>query len=350
MSAIPGWHPTVIAPLPSTQEDPVPFGSSERGSAAGRRAGLPLAWLGASLAGLTAAGLLAQGVSVAAVGVTAAASMGVGAAFFHLRRQSQLRRRARRRQAERLHLAESALQATRQRLMQHDLAVARRAEGSRLMRELHDSVSGRLLSALSLAQQLPGSPGALVTDSTSQQLLDLRRLLESSLLELRLSLDHLDHDAGAPLAHALADLREQAGVALAAAGIELHWQLGPGTEDIVLGPRATLQLLRIAQEALDNIARYAEGARHARVLLERLSGEAGEHLRLAVGDDGMAPCPVPEPVGVPVQGMPLRSHLGWARLQRQAQALGAELLAGDRCAGWTVDLVLPLAPARRRSA
>lgn len=348
MSAVPAWHPTVIAPLPSTQEEAPATGPNEHGARSGRQTGQPLTWLGLGVAGLTAGGWLAQGLSAAAVGVTVAASMGAGAAFFHLKRQSQLRRRARRRQAERLQLAESALHATRQRLMQHDLAVARRAEGSRLMRELHDSVSGRLLSALSLAQQLPGSPGALVTDSTSQQLLDLRRLLESSLLELRLSLDHLDHDAGTPLAHAMADLREQAGAALAAAGIELHWQLGAGTEDVVLGPRATLQLLRIAQEALDNITRYAQGARCAHVLLERLSGEAGDHLRLAVGDDGPAPCPMPEPAGVPAQGMPLRSHLGWARLQRQAQALGAQLLPGDRHAGWTVDLVLPLAPSQRR--
>ncbi|HQY08845.1 MAG: hypothetical protein IPG57_23300 [Burkholderiales bacterium] len=348
MSAIPGWHPTVIAPLPSTQEEASPPRAREPGGAPPQRLRPSLAWFSLGLMGLTGAGLLAQGLSAAAVGATAAASMSAGAAFFHLRHRSQLRRHTRRRQAERLHLAESALQATRQRLMQHDLAVARRAEGGRLMRELHDSVSGRLLSALSLAQQLPGSPGALVTDATSQQLLNLRRLLESSLLELRLSLDHLDHDAGTPLAHALVDLREQASMALAAAGIELDWQLGPGTEDIVLGPRATLQLLRIAQEALDNIARYADGARRARLLLQRLSGEAGEHLRLAVGDDGMAPCPVPEPVGVPAQAVPLRSHLGWARLQRQAQALGAQLLAGDRGAGWTVDLVLPLAPSPRR--
>ncbi len=349
MSAMPGWHPTVIAPLPSTQEEGVSMPSRERGTPVLHRHAAALTWLGLGLLGLTSGGLLAQGASVGVVGATAAASMGAGAAFFHLRRHSRQRSQSRRRQSERLHLAESALQATRQRLMQHDLAVARRAEGTRLMRELHDSVSGRLLSALSLAQQLPLQPGALVPEATPEQLLELRRLLESSLLELRLSLDHLDHDAGTPLAHALADLREQAGEALAAAGIELDWQLGAGTEGIVLGPRATLQLLRIAQEALDNIARYARGATRARVLLERLGGESGEHLRLAVGDDGQAPCPVPEPAGVPAQGVPLRSHLGWARLQRQAQALGAQLLAGDRHAGWTVDLVLPLAPSRRRA-
>jgi hypothetical protein len=353
MSAIPGWQPTIVAPLPTDDEDSVTTTAWAGGAAvqaAGPASGV--AWLGrwllggglVFLAGVAAwpAWSRASTSSFALVWLAGLVALG----YLAWRWQASARQRAngRRRQAERLRVAEAALQATRARLLQHDQAVSRRAERARMLRELHDSVGGRLVAALALAQQIPIQPGALLPDAAPGLLAELRHQVEASLLELRLSLDHLDDGAGSPLVQALADLRDHAAPMLADAGIRLVWELHGPVEEVMLGAHTTLQLQRIAQEALSNIARHARDASEARLLLELLDGETGRHLRLAISDDGHPPGPAPTEFA-PTQP-PLRSGLGWARLQRQATELGAQLVAGAQARGWTVDLVLPLPSGR----
>lgn len=340
MSAVPGWQPTIVAPLPTDSE-----AAAEAAPRSRRRHPVE----GAGLAGLLVlAALLVVGSTAQTVGLLQAGAWLAGlllAAGLVWRWQAARRRhaRARRRQSERLRVAEAALQATRARLQQHDQAVARRAEAARQLRELHDSVGARLVSALALAQQIPVQPGALLPEAAPALLTELRRQVEASLLELRLALVHLDEQPGRPLAQALADLREQVEPMLAEAGIALDWTLGEGLEQVDLGGRTTMQLLRLAQEAFSSVACHAEGARRARLRVERLAGEAGPHLRLVIGDDGAPPQPAQ---GFAPTQPPLRSQLGPARWQRHADALGGQLLEVEAERGWQVNLVLPLPSAR----
>lgn len=341
MSAVPGWQPTIVAPLPTDSEAAAPAvpGPRRRGPAGGNGWVVGVVLLAAALAAWPLWPGLGVGQALVWLGC------GLLAAGLVWRWQATRRRhaRARRRQSERLRVAEAALQATRARLQQHDQAVARRAEAARQLRELHDSVGARLVSALALAQQIPVQPGGLMPEAAPALLTELRRQVEASLLELRLALVHLDEQPGRPLIHALADLREQVEPMLAESGIALDWTLGEGLDQVELGARTTMQLLRLAQEALSSVACHAEGARRARLSVDRLEGEAGPHLRLVIGDDGSPPKPVQ---GFAPTQPPLRSQLGPARWQRHAHALGGQLLEVEADRGWQVDLVLPLPSAR----
>ncbi|HMX12091.1 MAG TPA: hypothetical protein PKE61_14380, partial [Burkholderiaceae bacterium] len=121
MSAIPGWQPTIVAPLPGESESPgLPLALPEQPPATGPE-------LASGLGGLLlGAGLFLVGVlgwptfSLASTSSFALVWLaGVIAAVALLRRWQvgrQRRARERRRQAERLRVAEAALQATRARL------------------------------------------------------------------------------------------------------------------------------------------------------------------------------------------------------------------------------------------
>jgi signal transduction histidine kinase len=95
-------------------------------------------------------------------------------------------------------------------------------------------------------------------------------------------------------------------------------------------PRAGAgEILRIAQEALQNALRHA-GASHVDVRLQAVDG----HLRVAVADDG---------VGFDPDEPGLRSrHLGLTSMQERARALGGTLSIASRPgAGTTVTLEVP---------
>lgn len=350
MSAIPGWQPTIVTPLPGESESPaLPLALPAQSPTPAHELSSGLWWLpvgaGLFLIGVLGWPTLSRASTSSFAQVWLAGVIAAVALLWRWQVGRQRRARERRRQAERLRVAEAALQATRARLDQHDQAVSRRNETARVMCELHDSVGARLLSALALAQQVPIQAGALVPEGAPQQLHELRRQVEASLLELRLSLDHLGRSEEVPLLRALADLRDHIEPLLASAGIRLQWQCGGGVEAVALGSLATLLLTRIAQESLLNIARHASAATEACVLLELLDGETGRHLRLAISDDGQQPGPAPTEFAPTLP--PLRSGLGWARLQRQATELGAQLVTGAQSNGWLVDLVLPLPNGNR---
>ncbi|WP_146219439.1 hypothetical protein [Sphaerotilus hippei] len=196
-----------------------------------------------------------------------------------------------------------------------------------LLRDVQDGLGARL-SRLAGAAGHAGRPeGALGRD------------LEASRFEMRV-LGHAAQRSMLTLDEPLGWLHEQVQQALCDRGLVLHWQVDERVAQLALPVRDTLALLWIAREALDNVVLHAHGAVSARFGLELTCGETGCHLRLSVEDDGRPNA---------VIGSVARFHpgRGLARVQRQATALGAQLVVGPEAQGWTLEIGLPLEPADR---
>jgi PAS domain S-box-containing protein len=152
------------------------------------------------------------------------------------------------------------------------------AERTRLAREFHDAVTQTLFSASLVASALPDIFDA--DPSAGRQGLDnLRTLTHTALAEMRTLLVELR--PAALTEKPLGDLLRQLGEAMssqAQAAIVVEVMPGAGGP---LPPNVQIALYRIAQEALNNAAKYAH-ARQVRVQL-RVSGE---RIVLRIRDDG----------------------------------------------------------------
>jgi len=116
------------------------------------------------------------------------------------------------------------------------------------MRELHDSVGGHLMSAMTVASKQN-------VKSTSNNE-DITTALQSALLEMRLLLSNspIDlEDAG----NVMGSLRARIEPLLTRAGIELLWKIDPFGELPRLSAKNRLHLIRIIQECVTNVLKPA---------------------------------------------------------------------------------------------
>jgi signal transduction histidine kinase len=218
--------------------------------------------------------------------------------------------------------AHAAIAITNARLYErsHELSVL--SERNRLALELHDAVSQKLFSMVLTAEAVT----TLLDRDTSaarERVARLRELAEEALGELRSLIDELrppdlDRD-GLPGA-----LRKQVEVLEGLHGIEIELDV-----DEAVAAEASerdLQILRIAQEALQNALRHA-GAGRISVRLAPLDGG----LALEVEDDG---------VGFVPDDPQLRSRrLGLTSMEERAERLGGRLeIKSSPTAGTTVRL------------
>jgi signal transduction histidine kinase len=218
--------------------------------------------------------------------------------------------------------AHAAIAITNARLYErsHELSVL--SERNRLALELHDAVSQKLFSVVLTAEAVT----TLLDRDTSaarERVARLRELAEEALGELRSLIDELrppdlDRD-GLPGA-----LRKQVEVLEGLHGIEIELDV-----DEAVAAEASerdLQILRIAQEALQNALRHA-GAGRISVRLAPLDGG----LALEVEDDG---------VGFVPDDPQLRSRrLGLTSMEERAERLGGRLeIKSSPTAGTTVRL------------
>ncbi len=142
-------------------------------------------------------------------------------------------------------------------------------ERSRLMKEMHDGMGGRLISLLSLVEG--GKP--------SREL--LMGTLKDAVEEMRFIIDSLDPDID-DLGILLGLLRERTEPRLRGQGLKLVWKVGRLPESLVLTPEQSLDILRIVQECFTNILKHA-GATEVELGTE-LSEES---VSLYVKDNGM---------------------------------------------------------------
>ncbi|MBC6458627.1 HAMP domain-containing protein [Actinomadura sp. HBU206391] len=200
-------------------------------------------------------------------------------------------------------------------------AEARRAERSRIARELHDSVSQDLFSLSLLAggmrRALPAESALRRQAESMERTVDrTMREMRAMLLELRpVTLD----DAG--LVAALGELCRSYEARL---GIRISADIG----ELQVEPAVELAVLRVAQEALGNAARHG-----AAKVIELSVAEVEGHVVMAISDQGRGfdPAQVGE-----------RHGMGLELMRERVTELGGtfDVASAPRC-GTTVRVRIP---------
>lgn len=189
----------------------------------------------------------------------------------------------------------------------------REEERQRLMRDLHDGLSGNLVSIIALAEQ-PEPERAAIEAAAREALDDLRLVINS--------LDIGDRDL--PLA--LASFRERLTPRLRRLGVELDWSMEQLPEVSGVTPGTALAVLRILQEGVTNALKHGPARRIA------IRGTAGaEAAIISLENDGAS------------QGEAGKGH-GLDNMRRRAEALGGRLALEPPAegAGMRLTLALPL--------
>jgi signal transduction histidine kinase len=191
-------------------------------------------------------------------------------------------------------------------------------ERQRIMRELHDGLGSQLFVSLSRVER---------GDMSSEEIAEaLRRCIA----EMRLALDTLGPQAldfRSTLGTFLFRWRSQ----LLACGIRPTWDIDVPDESLAMSPHATLQLLRVAQEALTNVVKHA----HATAVDVRLRLD-GDLLALEVRDDGLGAAGV----------CPSSSGRGLTNMRARAEQMGGRCEVHGGSGGTRVSLQVPLAAVR----
>lgn len=179
------------------------------------------------------------------------------------------------------------------------------AERNRLARELHDAVTQTLFSANLIADVIP-QIWKRNPEEGLQNLDELRQLTRGALAEMRMMLlemrpESLERADIKSLLTQLADAfvgRIRVPVSLAIHG------------DCKLTQEVKLVFYRVAQEALNNIAKHS-GARHVELHLECQPGQ----MSLCIKDNGLGfdPCSISP------------GHMGIAIMRERADSIGADL-------------------------
>jgi len=203
------------------------------------------------------------------------------------------------------------------RLRDSEREAGRTQERERLMREMHDGLGAHLMTALRGVER-----GALGPAQVAQSLQD-------SLDELRLLIDGAE--MGDYLPGALAIWRNRWDDRLAAAGVGLHWRLDESLDDVRLSGDATLQVLRILQEAATNIVKHAQ-ARHMTLQAGTAARAGGRELRIAIRDDGRGMGQASDEAG----------QRGLRNMRHRAEQLGARLDIGPNGDGPGTEVLLRL--------
>ena len=203
---------------------------------------------------------------------------------------------------------------------------AQEQERQRLAEELHDGPAQAFANAIfqiQLAERaLRDDP-----DAAKAELLSLRTMLERELDTLRGYINQLRPSLGE--AAGLEDaLRDSASAASQRAGVPIELSLEASSER--LHAAAQTVVLRVAQEALRNIAKHADATRAWIKTSEATGPDGSRRWLLEVGDDGR---------GFDYQNEaahPNRRHFGLRFMRERASLLGSELTIETRQSAGTV--------------
>jgi signal transduction histidine kinase len=189
--------------------------------------------------------------------------------------------------------------------------LVREQERQRLTRDLHDGISGHLVSIIAMAEKTAGE--ARPIEQAARRALD----------DLRLVIYSLDlDDRELPLA--LASFRERLVPQLRRMGVDLDWSMSSLPEIAGVTPGNALMVLRILQEAVTNALKHGPARRIV--------------VRGAESNDAMAVISI-ENDGRPFDAEP--SGHGIANMRDRAKQLNGRLEIEPTASGTRVLLTLP---------
>lgn len=162
----------------------------------------------------------------------------------------------------------SVLQAQNAQLREVERQQALLLERQRIMADMHDGLGSSLLSALVAMEQ-----GSM---SHEQCVEVLRECVD----DLRLVIDSLE-PVGHDLVSLLATMRYRLGKRLQAGGLKLDWDVQDLPPLPWLEPPDALHVLRLMQEALNNVLKHARASR-----VRMVTRHHGSYVEIRVEDDG----------------------------------------------------------------
>jgi signal transduction histidine kinase len=206
-------------------------------------------------------------------------------------------------------------------------------ERDRLAREMHDGIAQVLAYMLVRLDTVDGLLGRGRAAAAQEEIRLLRASGQDAYNDVREAVAGLRTRPEAGAAGLAAALREYSADFGSRAGVEVVCTIGAlDTSGGDLGPAAELQLMRIAQEALTNVRKYARAR-----LVEISFGRADGDWRLVVRDDGIGFDPAAAP------GSRDR-HFGLTMMRERAAAAGGMLAVTSAPGnGTTVEVVVPSA-------
>ncbi|MDB5829071.1 MAG: hypothetical protein JWQ73_3291, partial [Variovorax sp.] len=183
-----------------------------------------------------------------------------------------------------------------------------------IMREIHDGLGSRLFTSLLRVER-----GDIDRSQVAETLRDC-------IADMRLALDALAPDND-DFRTAIGNFLFRWQAQLEEAHIRTAWTIDVPDSGIALSSQASLQLLRIAQEALTNVLKHSR-AGEVRIGLQQTDGM----LELEVVDDGKG-CGAARPTGV---------GRGMGNMRARAAQLGGELGVHHGHEGTRVSLRVPM--------
>jgi signal transduction histidine kinase len=189
---------------------------------------------------------------------------------------------------------------------------SRAAERERLLQDMHDGFGSQLATARMMAEH-----GSLRAEK-------LAELLQECIADLYLFTDTLGNSQNT-LADGLADLRFRTQQRCGHLPIAWNWRLEID-ESLQLPQRKVLQLLRITQEAINNVLRHSQ----ATEVTVQAHTDPEKRIVLTVSDNG---------VGL---SDGVREGRGFTGMRQRAREIGAQISMQRLDRGTRVGLVLPL--------
>jgi two-component system, NarL family, sensor histidine kinase UhpB len=218
----------------------------------------------------------------------------------------------------RLEQREAELAVLHERERYRAVAAVRDQERQRLMHDLHDGLSGHLVSIIALSEREATEPRSI------------EKAARAALEDLRLVINSLDiGDRDLPLA--LAGFRERLGPQLRRIGIELVWSMERLPEVSGVTPANALSILRILQEAVTNAIKHGPAGRIAIAASEGADGSAA----IWVENDGRTT-------------LGNGNGHGLANMKRRATQIGGTVTLDPTENGMRLTLTLPSTLTSRR--
>lgn len=186
-------------------------------------------------------------------------------------------------------------------------------ERSRMMRDLHDGLSGDIASMMALAER------------PNPDIPQIARHARNALADMRLIIASLE-DYGDDLSLALGAWRERMEPQVRAASIKLEWDVADLPSLTWLSPSHVLDILRILQEGITNALRHSGAS-----VIQVHCGVDGGSIEVSIADNGCG-----QVVEARADGR------GFANMKARARRLGAGLQIEMPSSGTRLCLSLPL--------